>query len=31
MREDLRPVQWAGQQAVVALPERMDASNAGRI
>ena len=31
MREDLCPVQWAGQQAVVALPERMDASNAGRI
>jgi anti-anti-sigma factor len=31
MREDVEPVQWAGQQAVVALPERMDASSAGQI
>ncbi len=31
MREDLCPAQWAGQQAVVALPERMDASSTGRI
>jgi anti-sigma B factor antagonist len=31
MREDLCPVRWAGQQAVVALPEHMDASNAGQI
>ena len=31
MREDHGPVPWAGQQAVVALPERMDAANAGRI
>ena len=31
MREDIDPVQWAGQQAVVALPEHMDASNAGQI
>ena len=31
MGEDLCPVRRAGQQAVVALPERMDASNAGQI
>ena len=31
MRENIGPVQWAGQQAVVALPAHMDASNAGRI
>lgn len=31
MREDTGPVQWAGQQAVLALPERMEASNAGQI
>jgi anti-sigma B factor antagonist len=31
MREDLCPVRRAGQQAVVALPEHMDASNAGQI
>jgi anti-sigma B factor antagonist len=31
MREDFCLVQWASQQAVVALPERMDASNAGQI
>ena len=31
MGEDLDPVHWAGQRAVVALPERMDASNAGQI
>jgi anti-sigma B factor antagonist len=31
MGEDLCPVRRAGQQAVVALPEHMDASNAGQI
>ncbi len=31
MCEDIDPVQLAGQQAVVALPVRMDASNAGQI
>jgi LuxR family transcriptional regulator, maltose regulon positive regulatory protein len=31
MGEDIGPAQWAGQQAVVALPERMDASSAGQI
>ena len=31
MREDIDLVQWAGQQAVVALPVHMDASNAGQI
>lgn len=31
MREDLGPVQWAGRQAVVALPVHMDASSAGQI
>ena len=31
MREDIDPVQWAGQQAVVALPVHMDASDAGQI
>jgi hypothetical protein len=29
--EDIDPVQCAGQQAVVALPVHMDASNAGQI
>jgi anti-anti-sigma factor len=29
--EDLCPVHWAGRQAVMALPEHMDVSNAGRI
>ena len=31
MLEGICPVRWAGRQAVVALPERMDASNAGQI
>jgi len=31
MREDIDPVQWVGQQAVVALPVPMDASNAGQV
>ena len=31
MREDIDLVQWASQQAVVALPVHMDASNAGQI
>ncbi len=31
MREGIDPVRRAGQQAVVALPERMGASNAGHI
>ena len=31
MREDIDPVRWAGQQAVVAPPEQMDTSNAGQI
>jgi anti-sigma B factor antagonist len=31
MREDIDPVQRAGQQAVVALPVHMDASDAGQI
>ena len=31
MGEDIDPVQWAGQQAVVALPVHLDASNAGQI
>jgi LuxR family maltose regulon positive regulatory protein len=31
MREDIDPVQRVGQQAVVALPVLMDASNAGQI
>lgn len=31
MLEDLYPVQWAGRQAVVALPEHIDVSNAGQI
>jgi anti-sigma B factor antagonist len=31
MREDIDPVPWVGQQAVVALPVHMDASNAGQI
>ncbi len=30
MLEDICPVRWAGQQAVVALPEHMDESNAGQ-
>jgi anti-sigma B factor antagonist len=29
--EDICPVRWAGQQALVAFPEQMDQSNAGRI
>lgn len=31
MGEDIDPVQWADQQAVVALPVHLDASNAGQI
>lgn len=31
MLEDSYPVQWAGQQAVLALPEHVDESNAGQI
>src|ERR1019366_3968201 len=31
MREDIDPVRWAGQQAVVALPGQMDTPNAGQI
>jgi anti-anti-sigma factor len=31
MLEDIYPVQWAGQQAVVALPEHIDLSNADQI
>jgi LuxR family maltose regulon positive regulatory protein len=31
MREDIGLAQWVGQPAVVALPERMDASSAGQI
>jgi hypothetical protein len=31
MREDSDPVQWAARQAVLALPEHTDASNAGQI
>ena len=31
MLEDIDPVQWTGQQAVVALPGHMDASSAGQI
>ena len=31
MSEDTYPVQWMGQQAVVALPEHIDVSNAGLI
>jgi hypothetical protein len=31
MREDIDLVQWASQQAVVALPVHMDAFNAGHI
>ena len=31
MPEDIYPVQWAGQQAVLALPEHMDQSNASQI
>ena len=31
MREDIDPVQWVGQQAVVALPVLMDAANAGQV
>jgi len=29
--KDTYPVQWVGQQALVALPEYIDVSNAGRI
>lgn len=31
MSEDSYPVQWTGRQAVVALPEHIDPSNAGQI
>jgi anti-sigma B factor antagonist len=31
MGEDIDPVQWDGQQAVVALPVLMDAANAGQV
>ena len=31
MREDIDPVQWVGQQAVVARPVLMDAANAGQV
>ena len=31
MREDIDPVQWVGQQAVVALPVLMDAADAGQV
>jgi anti-sigma B factor antagonist len=31
MGEDIDPVRWAGQWAVVALPVHIDASNAGQI
>ena len=31
MLEDIDPVQWVGQQAVVALPVLMDAANAGQV
>jgi PAS domain S-box-containing protein len=31
MLEDLCPVQWAGRQAVVALPEHIGISNAGQV
>ena len=31
MREDIEPVQWIGQQAVVAHPVLMDTSNAGQV
>jgi len=31
MRENICPVRWGGQQALVAFPEHMDQSNAGRI
>ena len=31
MSDDTYPVQWMGPQAVVALPEHIDVSNAGRI
>jgi anti-anti-sigma factor len=31
VREDVCPVRWAGQQAVVTLPEHIDVSNAGQI
>ena len=31
MLEEVYPVQWAGRQAVVALPEQIDVSNAGQI
>ena len=29
--EDVYPVRWTGRQALVALPEHIDASNAGQI
>jgi anti-anti-sigma factor len=31
MVEDFYPVEWAGQQAVVALPEHIGIANAGRV
>lgn len=31
MAEGIRPVEWAGSQAVVTLPEEIDTSNAGQI
>ena len=31
MSDDIYPVQWMGPQAVVALPEHIDVSNAGQI
>jgi hypothetical protein len=31
MREDIDPVHWVGQQAVVAFPVHMDAPNAGQV
>jgi hypothetical protein len=31
MRSEVCPVQWTGEQAVVALPEHTDVSNAGHI
>ena len=31
MSEDTLPVQWTGRQAIVTLPEHIDASNAGQV
>jgi hypothetical protein len=28
--DDIYPVSWTGQQAIVTLPEHIDASNVGR-